>query len=375
MEESSKRTPLTVLMTTDTIGGVWCYSMELCHALQPFNVYFYLVTTGAPMSPAQKQEVSKLQNVTVYETDFLLEWMEAPWQSINESGAWMLQLAEQLQPHLIHLNAYAYGFLPWKVPVVTVAHSDVFSWWLAVKKTAPPKHWNEYFYRVQRSFQNSDIVIAPSNAMMNEVRRIYSITAPHKVIYNGRSDKVFQPAQKQPFICSVGRIWDEAKNIRLLVEAAGQIPYEIKLAGDTSFENDSCTMSAANITSLGKLPAREIAAQLSAAAVYVLPAKYEPFGLSVLEAALSGCALVLGKINSLREIWGDSAMFVDTDNAGALSKTISYLMENKEARAGYGQKAKYHAEKYTTIAMAAKYLQVYDNLRQSKDQPVQQKYF
>ncbi len=32
-----------------------------------------------------------------------------------------------------------------------------------------------------------------------------------------------------------------------------------------------------------------------------LPARYEPFGLSVLEAALSGCALVLGDIPSLRE--------------------------------------------------------------------------
>ena len=34
-----------------------------------------------------------------------------------------------------------------------------------------------------------------------------------------------------------------------------------------------------------------------------LPARYEPFGLSILEAALSGCALVLGDLPSLRELW------------------------------------------------------------------------
>jgi glycogen(starch) synthase len=41
-----------------------------------------------------------------------------------------------------------------------------------------------------------------------------------------------------------------------------------------------------------------------------LPARYEPFGLSVLEAALSGCALVLGDIASLREVWGGAACYV-----------------------------------------------------------------
>ena len=57
---------------------------------------------------------------------------------------------------------------------------------------------------------------------------------------------------------------------------------------------------------LGSLSPRALAAWLARAAIYCLPARYEPFGLSVLEAALSGCALVLGDIPSLREIWDDA---------------------------------------------------------------------
>ena len=64
---------------------------------------------------------------------------------------------------------------------------------------------------------------------------------------------------------------------------------------------------------------RAIADWYARASIYALPARYEPFGLSALEAALSGCALVLGDIPSLREVWGDAALFVAPDDTDALA--------------------------------------------------------
>ena len=358
-------------MTTDTVGGVWSYSVELCKAFQFSNVHFHLVTTGALMEPAQKVEITKLKNVTVYETEFLLEWMASPWQSIDESGAWLLQLADKLKPDLIHLNCYAYSALPWKVPVIVVAHSDVFSWWVAVKDSYPPAEWNEYFKRVFNGLQQADFIIAPSIAAMSSIRKIYLTTVPGKVIYNGRSAEMFYPARKQPCICCLGRIWDEAKNISLLVEAAKQIPYAIRLGGDTSFGYEQTSTTGANITHLGRLSAIDAAGELSAASIYVLPAKYEPFGLSILEAALSGCALVLGKIASLKEIWKDSAVYVDTSDAAKLAHSIKFLVENNDARFHLAQKAMDRAQRYTTTAMATSYMQVYAMLLKNKKQLAQ----
>src|SRR5690625_7216151 len=40
----------------------------------------------------------------------------------------------------------------------------------------------------------------------------------------------------------------------------------------------------------------EVFTWLRQASVFVMPSRYEPFGLSVLEAALSGCALILSDI-------------------------------------------------------------------------------
>ena len=76
----------------------------------------------------------------------------------------------------------------------------------------------------------------------------------------------------------------------------------------------------------------------------MLPARYEPFGLSVLEAALSGCALVLGDIASLREVWQDAALYVPPDDAGALTAALARLIAEPELRHSLATSARKRAE-------------------------------
>ena len=95
------------------------------------------------------------------------------------------------------------------------------------------------------------------------------------------------------------------------------------------------------------------------AAIYALPARYEPFGLSVLEAALSGCALVLGDIPSLRESWADVALFVDPEDSLALSATINHLIEDAYLRKRLGVAARLRAQSFTQERMAEEYLSAY----------------
>ena len=59
----------------------------------------------------------------------------------------------------------------------------------------------------------------------------------------------------------------------------------------------------------GELSESEMRELLSRAAIYIATSKYEPFGLAPLEAALSRCAIVANDIPSLREIWGDAALY------------------------------------------------------------------
>ena len=118
---------------------------------------------------------------------------------------------------------------------------------------------------------------------------------------------------------------------------------------------------------LGKLPANELQQWFARAPIYALPAKYEPFGLSILEAAIAGCALVLGNIPSLREIWGDAALFVDPNETGNLRQTVTRLIQDEPLRNEMAARARERAAEYSPARMAAGYLAVYDELRRTRE--------
>jgi glycogen(starch) synthase len=360
--ERYKQNKLSVLMTTDTVGGIWTYCMELCKALEVFDVQFHLVTLGAPMQQWQRDEVSRLNHVKLYTSTYKLEWMSDPWKDVDTSSNWLLLLEQEIQPDVIHLNSYCYAALPFRAPKIVVAHSDVYSWWQAVKGTEIPADWNEFYTRAKEGIGSADLIIAPSKAMMQTILDNYLTLTSKKVIYNTRALSVTEKKEKEPFIFSAGRLWDEAKNIQLLVAAASMIQWQVKIAGDTRFQNINAEVITGSVQYLGKLASTDVIAHLVSASIYVLPAKYEPFGLSALEAALCGCALVLGDIPSLREIWGDAAVYVKTNDAAALAETVNRLIADEALRKYYQSKAKQRATLYSVETFATQYYDTYRTL-------------
>ena len=112
----------------------------------------------------------------------------------------------------------------------------------------------------------------------------------------------------------------------------------------------------------GPLAEAEVLGWLSRATVFAEPARYEPFGLAALEAALCGCALVLGDIASLREVWQDAASFVAADDADALAHAVNRLLDDPAWRERAAGAAGARAARYTTEAMARGYLNAYGEL-------------
>lgn len=102
---------------------------------------------------------------------------------------------------------------------------------------------------------------------------------------------------------------------------------------------------------------------LGRAALFALPARYEPFGLSALEAGLAGCALVLGDIPSLREVWGDAAYFVPPEEPEALRQALVKLSGDLAARIELAVRARRRALEYSPARQAAGYLAVYEAAR------------
>ena len=353
-------------MTADPIGGVWRYALELCDALRPYGVEVLLATLGAPLSPQQRAEINGRPHIDWRESQYRLEWMSAPWESLGEAGEWLLSLEREFEPSLIHLNHLVHGNLRWRAPVLVVGHSCVLSWWNAVHGNPPPQSWSRYRERVGDSLRHASLVVAPTHAMMSSLQRHYGALTRCQVIANGVNPQRLHIAAKENLILSAGRLWDAGKNVSALCAVGDSVAWPIFVAGST-ISPDGSTQSLRGVRSLGALEPAALATWYSAAAIYALPARYEPFGLTVLEAAFSGCALVLGDIDSLRELWGNAARYVPPDDPQALRDTLNELIAAPHAVRTLAALGRARAGRFTSQQLAAHYWNLYWSLLDSKD--------
>ena len=352
--------PGLVLLTADTVGGVWTYAVELAGALRAGGTRVAVASMGAPATADQRREIAALgPAVTLHDGAHRLEWMQDPWDDVGRAGEWLLDLARTLQPDVVHLNQYAFGALPFDAPRVVVAHSCVCSWWRAVHGTDAPAPWDAYRARVDAGLRGADVVVAPTAAMLAALRTCHRFDAPTAVIPNGRDVGRFRPGAKQPVILAAGRLWDGAKGLDALDRAAAAgLPWPVRVAGPLDHPEGG-RHAARHVEALGTLAPDAMAASLASAAIYALPARYEPFGLSVLEAALAGCALVLGDIPSLRETWGGAARFVAPGDADGLRSTLEELALDDDGRLALATVSRRRALALTPPRMADEYRRVY----------------
>lgn len=358
---SAECAPGRVLMTTDAVGGVWTFSMELARALSDAGVRVFLVVMGPPASRQRASEARAVAGLELFECGLKLEWMEEPWLDVELAGRWLLRLCEYARPDIVHLNGYCHGALPWGAPCLVTAHSCALSWHEAVRRRPDPARWGRYALEVEKGLSAAGAVAAPSRAMLSTLERIYRFDSRSTVIRNSRDPALFTPGKKEGFILTAGRLWDEAKNIGALQAAARSAAWPVCAAGPR--ERPSAGACADGpVRMLGELPSCELARWMSRAAVFALPARYEPFGLAALEAGLSGCALVLGDIPSLREVWADAAVFIDPDDAQGLARALNRLAADRELTRSLGAQARQRALEYGPEKMAGGYLGLYRSL-------------
>jgi glycogen synthase len=351
-----------VLMTADTVGGVWTYALELSRALATRGVSVTLATMGVPLTEAQWAEARAVPGLSVEQSTWRLEWMDEPWEDVRAAGDWLLELEDRVQPDVVHLNGYCHGALPWKRKPLVVGHSCVLSWWEAVKGEQAPERYSRYRWEVARGLRAAGHVVAPSAAVLEALVRHYGPLHSSSVIPNARRPEDFPPGPvREPFILAAGRLWDEAKNVSALESVAPRLDWPVLVAGESQHPSGGEVRSR-YVRPLGKLTPRELAGHMGRASIYALPARYEPFGLSALEAALAGCALVLGDIPSLREVWEDAAVFVPPEDTDTLRRALRQLVSEPVLRNRMSTLARTRALEFSPERMVDAYLAAYASL-------------
>ena len=221
---------------------------------------------------------------------------------------------------------------------------------------------------VRRGLIASSAVVAPTLAMLRALERHY-IRLPHgRVVAGGIVPDDVTGARRVPkrrSVLAVGRAWDRAENLEGLARVAPIFPGPVRVAGETR-RPDGSTQRLRNVEQLGWLDATALSLEMDAAAVFAHPARYEPFGVAALEAANRGCALVLGDLPSVREVWEDAALFVSTDDDVGLATAIELLGLDEDFRLECARRARERAVTFTVERTIDRMLAVYTSALGSK---------
>ena len=358
-----------ILVTADTIGGVWTYTRELVTGLVRRGEQVTLVSFGDIPTAAQTRWMDGLKNFNYHPTAFKLEWMLDSEGDMIASAQYLQAIIQESKPDLLHFSQYYYGALACDVPRVVVAHSDVLSWWSAVQQKQPPEtEWLRWYRRiVARGLHAATAVIAPSRWMLEQVELHYGRPASGSVIYNGRTPTLFNPHMtKEESIVTVGRLWDCGKNVSLLLQR--ELPAPVHIVGsDRHPELHNGVFAAETVRRNVHLdPAqdeKQLVQTLARAGIYAATSQYEPFGLAPVEAALSRCALVASDIPPFRELWDGVAMFFRNNDAESLRDGIDHLVRDPELRRYQANAAYRHTlHRFSAGRMVDDYMSLYQAL-------------
>lgn len=362
---SGRDRPSKLLVTTDAVGGVWRYALDLAAGLHAQDVGLVLAVVGPGPSAAQRDE-AEAAGAHLITTGLPLDWTADSSDELRGAQRMLEQLALDAGCDAVHLHAPAFaGAGPWPLPCVAVAHSCVATWWQAVRSGPMPQ---DFAWRTQLAaagLRSTGAVIAPTQAHGRATAAAYGLNWDRfEVVHNGRRAAPHGPASRvrDRNVLAVGRLWDEGKGISALDRVAALLDVPVRAAGPVRGPSGA-SIALHSSQHLGELEESALAREYATCGVFVSTARYEPFGLAILEAAQSGMPLVLSDIPSLRELWDTAALFVDPGDDEGLARAVHAALERS---ADLGHQARARSARYSLHAMVTGTLTVHERVARQR---------
>jgi glycosyltransferase involved in cell wall biosynthesis len=350
--------PRRILMTIDAVGGLWRYGVDLARGLSAQGIACVLVGCGPEPDASQLDELHGVRDVALRWIGLPLDWMAADERALEDVGGTLLDTGRACDVDLLHLNLPSQAAsIRADMPVVVASHSCIGTWWDAVRGSQMPADWQWQVTLTGRGLRRADVVLVPTRGHCDALRRIYGPLAQARVVSNATAvDPAANAGEK--FVLAAGRWWDDGKNAATLDAAACLSRWPLVMAGALDGPNGA-TVRLRHADAPGELPRAALSALMRRAAVFASAARYEPFGLAVLEAAMHGAALVLADIATFRELWHDAALFVAADDAAGFAAAFDRLAAEPALRRRLATRAGERARRFTSECQVAQVRQAY----------------
>jgi glycosyltransferase involved in cell wall biosynthesis len=325
-----------------------------------------LAVIGPAPNARQRSDAAQFRLI---ETGLPLEWGETSPDELHRAGDAIAEIAESTSADLVQTcSAALLAHTSFDCPCVAVQHSCTATWWAAVRGASLPAEFEWRRELVGRGLGRAAAVIAPSLAFAEDIARTYNFSSGIQAVHNGRRRDPVTQVPQGDFVLTASRLWDEGKNPATLDAAAARLRVPVEAAGAVDGPNGASARFD-HLHLLGEVSPARIAGLRAARPIFASAALYEPFGLSVLEAAHAGCALVLSDIPTHRELWGEAAIFVPARDGAAFASAIQALLDRPDERHELGRRARTQAQHYTPERMASRMADIYARLVEAPAPP------
>ncbi len=359
---------MRILITTEATGAVWAYGRELSTALLDEGCSVALVSLGRIPNQAQLDwaaaEVSRRGSQFRFAAcDAPLEWMHENWGAMSQGEPLLERIAGDFRADLMVSSQFCFGALKCDLPRVVVAHGDVLSRAQVCRSEPMPETaWlARYRSLVANGLRHADALVAPTQWMLSALAANFQLPRQTQVIAHGRTiPAISGNGQRRLQAVTAGRLWDESKNLKLMADIDPVMP--LLVAGEIEHQTPWLTPVAGKAMPLGALDEEELLALFRQSSIYICMSRYEPFGLEPLEPALCGCAVLANDIPTLREVWGDAALFFQ--DAESLSSLLTALCDDRRLLDRARSCAQHRARQLTARNMADGYLSLLQGILQ-----------
>lgn len=223
--------------------------------------------------------------------------------------------------------------------------------------------------------ERSDAIVAPSHAILEwsrarwDIERIPAQILPNMIdvagtrrLARGAPPESLSARAGEPTVVFFGRL-EPVKGVDVLVQAMREVWHQkpsvrlVLMGRDTNWGGgESMATRLARIaaphddrlTFTGNQPPERLFPAVAASDVVVLPSRWESFSLAALETMALGRPTVVSKVGGLTEfvVDGQNGLLVAPDDAPALARALTRLLDDQPLRARLGTQASVTAEEF-----------------------------
>jgi glycosyltransferase involved in cell wall biosynthesis len=236
--------------------------------------------------------------------------------------------------------------------------------WILLKDSLRSKEylWKGHRKSIQEILKKTKMVLPNSEAEYTTLENSYHIKKPYLIVPNGINEEVFYKDESglkdETLVVCAARI-EGIKNQLNLIKALNNTAFTLVLIGESgnqkNYYKECKKIAGQNIVFTGQLRHEQLVYYFQRAKVHVLPSWFETCGLSSLEAAATGCNIVITDKGYTREYFGDDAFYCNPEDAASIYNAVS-LAAKTDCSTGFQEKIR---KEFTWTQAAKKTAEAY----------------